>query len=166
MSARHAHVTNIEEVEWSDGPKHGSRFGSRTKRLGTAVQAKRLGCSMYEVAPGKRAFPLHAHVANEEAVYILEGSGTMRLGDKEVAVHAGDYIAFLPGESHAHQLINTSSGALRYLCISTMIAPEIAIYPDSDKIGILGGETAPMRMLIKKSATGTWADYFDGEKGD
>ncbi len=53
---------------------HGERIAYRRKLLGQATGAEKLGCSLFEIAPGKRAFPFHYHFANEEALYILEGS--------------------------------------------------------------------------------------------
>ena len=152
-------MTNVDELDWS-AMEYGSRFGCRSKRLGAATGGKRLGCSLYEVAPGRRAFPLHAHLANEEALYVLEGEGTLRIGDGQLAVGAGDYVAFVVGQ--AHQLINSSSAPLRYLVFSTQESPEIATYPDSDKLGVLSGEPQPMRVVFKRSAAGTtMADYFE-----
>lgn len=160
MAKRHPNVTNIDDLDWGS-MEYGPRFASRSKRLGASAGGKHLGCTLYEVAPGKRAFPMHAHLANEEAVYVLEGEGKMRLGDGEIAVRSGDYIACAIGQ--AHQLINTSSAPLRYMCLSTMVTPEVALYPDSDKLGILGGEAAPMRIVFQRTAAGTtMADYFDG----
>jgi uncharacterized cupin superfamily protein len=160
MGKRHPHVTDVDELDWSatEFPPH---FACKSKRLGVAAGNKRLGCSLYEVAPGKRAFPMHAHLANEEALYVLEGEGTVRIADGEVHVQAGDYVAFPTGQ--AHQLINTSTAPIRYLCFSTMESPEVALYPDADKIGILSVDPAPLRVIFKRSDAGaTMADYFEG----
>lgn len=165
-SERHPSVTSAGDVEWEAGMEHGPRFGSKVKRLGALSAGKSLGCSLYEVAPGKRAFPMHAHMANEEAIYVLEGEGTMRIGEREVPVRAGDYVAFLPGPDSAHQLINTSNAPIRYLCMSTMRGPEVALYPDSGKVGVAARTPSPMRLLFKRaSAAVTLADYFEGEDG-
>ena len=111
----------------------------KTKRLGAAAGGKKLGCSLYEQPPGKRAFPYHCHFANEEAVYVLEGEGTLRIGAKEVPLRAGDYVALPVGEETAHQIINSSTATLRYLCFSTSIEPEVVKYPDSGKVGLMAG---------------------------
>jgi hypothetical protein len=37
---------------------------------------EKLGCSLYEVPLGRRAWPCHYHRANEEAIHVLYGSGT------------------------------------------------------------------------------------------
>ncbi len=54
---------------------------------------KRLGCSLYELPPGKKSWPYHYHTGNEEAIFVLEGGG----GD-ERTLESGDYAAFPVGE--------------------------------------------------------------------
>src|SRR2546423_316612 len=91
---------------------------------GAELAASKLGASWFEIQPGKKAFPFHFHLANEEAIFVLEGEGVLRNGDEEHTVRAGDYIALPPGPP-GHQLINRSSAPLRYLAFSTMIEPEV-----------------------------------------
>jgi uncharacterized cupin superfamily protein len=79
----------------------------------------------------------HYHLANEEAIYVLEGSGTLRIGGEEIQVSRGDYVTFLSRAEGAHQIVNTSDEPLRYLCFSTMAEPDVMVYPDSGKIGVL-----------------------------
>ena len=43
---------------------HGKKFESLRRRLGVAAGGEKLGCSLYELPPGKAAFPFHAHLAN------------------------------------------------------------------------------------------------------
>lgn len=44
--------------------------------------------------------PLHRHRSLHEAVYVLEGSAALRLGDKEFALEGGDYVSVPPGTAH------------------------------------------------------------------
>ena len=138
--------------------EHGN-FAYKRKRLGAAAGGQKLGASWFEIQPGKKAFPFHFHLANEEAVFILEGEGMLRSGEEEQVVRAGDYLAFTPGPT-AHQLINRSSAPLRYLAVSTMIEPEVAVYPDSKKIGVLS-RSHGITSLHRQDAT---ADYYEGEE--
>ena len=131
-------VVNEQDLGWGE-QSHGERFGYRRKQLGSAIGGEKLGCSLYEVPPGRRAWPYHYHLANEEAIYVLEGSETLRIGEREVALLRGDYVAMPVGEIGAHQIINSSDKPLRYLCFSTMIEPAAMIYPDSNKIGLFAG---------------------------
>lgn len=130
-------VVNEQDLEWGE-QSHG-KFGYRRKQLGSAAGGEKLGCSLYEVPPGRRAWPYHYHLANEEAIYVLQASGTLRLGEREITLSQGDYVALQVGEAGAHQIINTSEEPLRYLCFSTMIEPDAMVYPDSNKIGNFAG---------------------------
>src|SRR3990170_7525435 len=121
-------VVNEQDLEWGE-QSHG-KFGYSRKQLGSAAGGEKLGCSLYEVPPGRRAWPYHYHLANEEAIYVLQGSGTLRLGEREITLSQGDYVALQVGEAGAHQIINTWEGPLRYLCFSTMIEPDAMVYPD------------------------------------
>ena len=167
---RHPHVVNIADVAGRDTNK--GKFASTAKRLGTAAGSRQLGCSYFEVPPGKAAFPAHFHSANEEAVFIVDGEGTMRLGDARVPVKTGDYIAMPVGPQNAHQLMNTGTAPLKYLCLSTMSNVEVVGYPDSKKHaatavasveGALKGEVPWVRHIW--TAEQKSAGYYDGEDG-
>jgi uncharacterized cupin superfamily protein len=160
-------VVGDGDLEWED-QSHGERFGYRRKQLGLAAGGEKLGCSLYEVLLGRRAFPYHYHLANEEAIYVLEGSGILRLGGEEVRVSKGDYVALPAREEASHQLINSSEVVLRYLCFSTMIEPDVMVYPDSGKVGIFGG-AAPGGSKEKRTLSKfLWGDaevgYYEGEE--
>ncbi len=113
-------VVGDGDLEW-DEQSHGEKFGYRRKQLGSAAGGEKLGCSLYEVPPGRRAWPYHYHLANEEAIYVLEGSGILRIGGEEVQVTKGDYVALPARSEAAHQLVNSSEAVLRYLCFSSMV---------------------------------------------
>jgi uncharacterized cupin superfamily protein len=70
---------------------------------------------------------------------VLEGSGTLRIGGEEIGVSKGDYVALPARAQEAHQIVNDSGAVLRYLCFSTMVEPDVIVYPDSGKVGIFAG---------------------------
>ena len=147
--------------------EEGKRYGFSALSLSLAAGGSDLGCTLYELRPGRRSFPYHYHTANEEAIYVLDGTGTVRMPAGRHTIGPGDYIVFRADASGAHQVINTSKKPLRYLCISTMTAPEIAIYPDSKKIGFFA-DAAPGDKTMPRSNYGflRLADkvgYFEGE---
>jgi len=164
---RRSKVTNEDELRWAEH-SHGEKFGYKRKYLSSAAGGEKLGCSLYEVPPGRRAWPYHYHGANEEAIYVLEGSGTLRVGEEKVPLSKGDYAVFPAGaEEGAHQLVNTSDEPLRYLCFSTMIEPDAIVYPDSSKIGVVVG-AAPGGPKEKRTLSGLFrqedgVDYYEGE---
>lgn len=114
--------------------------------------------SVYEIPPGKAAYPYHYHHKNEETFYILSGEGILRTSDGERKVSAGDLLFFPAGPAGAHKLTNCSDTEnLTYLDFDVVHDVDIAVYPDSDKIGIWG-------MGINKIYPQTSAvDYFEGE---
>jgi uncharacterized cupin superfamily protein len=164
---RHPHVVNLDEVE-ARKMTHGTRFGAAMKHLGRATAARGIGCTYYEIEPGRTAFPHHFHSINEEAVYVLEGEGTQRIGDEEVPVRAGDFITHRTGPAHAHQLVNTGKTPLRYLCFSTLSAAEVVGYPDSKKLAAASAASYEEAMsgkhwvrIIVRDDVGV--GYYDGE---
>lgn len=166
MTDRPSHVTSEEELQWTEH-SHGEKFGYRRKSLSAASGGEKLGCSIYEVEPGHRAWPYHYHGANEEAIYVLSGRGTLRTGEEEVPIYEGDYASFAASAEGAHQLINTSDATLRYLCFSTMMEPDAMVYPDSGKVGLFVG-AAPggskeKRVISEFFRHKDSVDYYEGE---
>jgi uncharacterized cupin superfamily protein len=132
------HIVHEADRSWSD-TDHGDHV-FRRKQLGDAAGSEELGCSLYEVPEGKRAWLRHYHEGNEEAVFVLDGRGTIALGPEaeEHELSAGDYVALPRGEEGAHEIVG-GEGGLRYLMVSTMTEPDITVYPDDDKVGLYGG---------------------------
>jgi uncharacterized cupin superfamily protein len=162
---RHANVRNADEVEVREMIK--GRHNMRLRQLGRPAGSVRLGATLTEVAPGGISFPRHVHHVNEEAIYVLSGSGEARIGDARVVVRPGDWIALPTGPEHAHQMVNVSTtDPLVYLCVSTMRGAEIVEYPDSGKIGANVADPASAvgfrRIGLFQAGSGT-LDYWEGE---
>jgi uncharacterized cupin superfamily protein len=167
-------VLNLDEVQIGDRPqmfqptgKAAERFASQMGVVGGRIGARMLGYNITVVPPGKRAFPLHNHHANEEMFFILAGSGELRVGDERYSLRVGDFIASPPGgPESAHQIVNTGSEEMRYLAVSTMITPETVEYPDSKKVAMLSRQTAPdgsPRLLRHVAHAEISVDYWEGE---
>jgi uncharacterized cupin superfamily protein len=167
---RHAQVVHLDEIAPDEQGKGG--FAFRRRRLGGEAGGRALGVSHLEVPAGKTAFPFHFHSSAEEGIFVLEGTGTLRIGSDRVEVRAGDYLAFPAGPQHAHTLTNTGAAPLRYLALSAPATPatlDIVGYPDSKKIGFAAGvdPTKGMRggawlmKLIKEEQPAV--GYYDDE---
>jgi uncharacterized cupin superfamily protein len=149
-------------MEWKE-QGHGERFQMRRKRLGVAAGSQELGCSLYELPPGKRPFPAHWHSANEEAMFVLAGQGTLRLNDQRIPIGPGDYVALRSGPSHVHQVINDGKEPLKFLAFSTMVVPDVIYYPDSKKVYAMTGRApsgAPQGPLFLEASA---VEYWEGE---
>jgi uncharacterized cupin superfamily protein len=161
-------VFNIRDVEFTREFKHGDRFEARLAPISKHLGAKMLAYNLTEVEPGKRAFPLHCHYANEELFFITEGEGVLRFGDDEYPVEKGDIVACPPGGPEvAHQLVNTGSVPLRYLALSTTVETDVNQYPDSGKFGVVAGCKPDMRLADAPFGgffpENAGIDYWEGE---
>ncbi|HVJ20068.1 MAG TPA: cupin domain-containing protein [Polyangiaceae bacterium] len=161
QNRRHPNVINQDEVEPFETQQ--GKFHMRARQLGRSAGNEQLGAQVLELAPGECAFPFHFHCAKEEAIYVLSGRGTVRLGDERVPVRAGDWIAHPAGPTHAHQMINDSEAPLVYLAISTQQKCEIVGYPDSNKMAFFSGPSFNepwARQIVRKGET---LGYYDDE---
>lgn len=143
MSRRHANVVNADEVEARQLQR--GRHQMRLRAVGRAAGGRNLGATLTELPPGALSFPCHAHCGNEEAIYVLSGSGTARIGDERVPVRAGDWIALPAGLDFAHQMINDGAETLAYLCVSTLSPNDVVYYPDSNKVNVAGADPTQPR---------------------
>lgn len=157
---RHPNVINVDEVVPSAVARGAHRFTRAS--LGGAAGGRQLGGSVYVLEPGARSYPLHWHGANEEAIYVLAGTGLARLGDARVPIRAGDWIALPTGPAHAHQLINDGAAPLVYLCVGTEHTVEVIGYPDSGKLNVLGGDSWDALWVSTIAKRGPDADVDEG----
>jgi uncharacterized cupin superfamily protein len=112
-------IVNLADVPLRDFG-NGRAFAAKLGRVGPLIGARKLGCMLHIVPPGKKAFPRHAHHANEEMFFILSGEGTYRLGAESLPIRTNDLIAAPAGDGEtAHQIVYTSGDELRYLAFST-----------------------------------------------
>lgn len=120
-------------------------------------QASRCVVSVYEVPPGKSAYPYHYHKNSEEVFFIVSGQGLLRTPRGERTVAAGDLLFFPAEEGGAHKLTNNAQEPLVYVDFDTADDLDVAVYPDSHKIGVWGKDVNQVYRL--ESAV----DYYDGE---
>lgn len=159
---------NERDVETTE-TAHGATQFRRTHLSVAAADGDRdpkLGCSVYELPPDTRSWPYHYHAGNAEAMYVLEGTGRVRLDGEEHTLEPGDYVPFPPDEAGGHRVINDSDGLLRYLAMSTMEEPDVIVYPDSEKVGVYAG--SPPGGREARHVEGYYrldddVDYWDGE---
>ena len=142
----------IGPVHFEDVQKHGGTDGSPSWscQMGPAMGARELGMQIVELGAGEPFCPYHYHLGNEEALYVMEGTGILRLEDGEHEIRAGHFAAFPRGKEGAHKILNNSKAPLRILLMSTMREPDICVYPDSRKVNLFGG-SAPGGDLGERS---------------
>jgi uncharacterized cupin superfamily protein len=151
-------IFNLFTNDWDE---HRSNPGSAWSRAGVGrhLGGELLGASLYQLPPGQRSWPYHTHYGNEELLVVLDGRPTLRTPEGERELRAGDTTIFRRGPEGAHEIINRSDEPARFVMVSTMVHPEVAHYPDDDKIGLFAGappvpgENAPIELLFDQGHT-------------
>jgi len=158
---------NVNEIEWAE-MGHGERFQNQRKMLTPLDQqyAPKLGVSLFRLPPGKCSFPFHEHMANDEAILVTRGSGTLRYGNERVPLAEGDYVHLPAASGNAHHVINTSNEDLEYYCFSSIVLPEVVNYPDSNKVGTMAYRISAegKRERIVSFLRHEPVEYWEGEK--
>jgi uncharacterized cupin superfamily protein len=146
------------EFEYDHDDPDGFRSGAApVGRLagGTANVVK-----LYEMPAGQSICPYH-YEYEEEWLLVLEGAAVLRSPAGERELQRGDLVCFVPGPDGAHRVTNRGEATTRVLMFSSAREPAVAVYPDSDKIGVWPGGEADELML--KRADGA-VDYWEGER--
>jgi uncharacterized cupin superfamily protein len=119
-------------------------------------KSERTGLCQVTLEPGKEGYPPHCHSAEEEIFVILEGGGTVYLGDEDHPVRPGHVLGRPPGTGVAHSFRAGDEG-MTYLAYGTREPNDIAYYPRSNKVNFRG---------IKLIGRIERLDYYDGEPPD
>lgn len=153
---------NIYTEDWERSIEQGN-WGVNGSRIGAAAGAKAIGVAVYEIPPGKKNMPFHAHHGLEEMIVVLSGTPTLRTPEGERRLAEGEVVSFLPGADGAHQVLNHSEAPARYLMLSDKATADVIYYPDSNKIsaqaGNWGTPSAVSWMLSAENEMG----YLEGE---
>jgi uncharacterized cupin superfamily protein len=135
-----------------------SRPGFRWREtwVGDRLGAERIGASLYELPPGERTFPYHFHYGNEEWLVVVTGEPMLRSASGEQRLRPGDVVCFPAGPEGAHQVRNDTDELTRVLMISTLRAPDVVRYVDSDKLGVRPGAREDSLNFVRPTAVGYW----------
>ncbi|MEO7223865.1 MAG: cupin domain-containing protein [Devosia sp.] len=156
-------IINVADVPTRtihDGPRFAVAWGDIDGAIGTS----QIGATLHVVPAGKTAWPYHKHHGNDELFYVLSGTGTYRVGDKRLAIGAGDLIG-APAGGEAYQILNTGDGELRYIAFANHGRADVIEYPDTGRIAVdiaHGNDQQPM-SIFSVSGKVTPMDYWDGE---
>ncbi|MBM3532516.1 MAG: cupin domain-containing protein [Alphaproteobacteria bacterium] len=115
----------------------GSAF--RIFRLGLRSGLRRTGVSVVWLAPGKESFAYHAHHAEEEWLFILEGAAICTIDGIETRLETGDFVGF-PVPSVPHLLKNPFETACKYLVGGSRPDMDIIDYPALGKSYVIHGD--------------------------
>ena len=105
----------------------------RTKRkLGDLFGLTNFGVNLTSLEPNAASALLHSHATQDEFVYVLEGTPTVRVGEQEFLLEPNDCIGFKAGTDVPHQVINRSKEPATFLEIGDRSPNDRVHYPNDD----------------------------------
>jgi uncharacterized cupin superfamily protein len=137
-----------------------SQYDAGYARVAPEVGAESLVLNVFELAPGQSVCPYH-YEYTEEWMIVLDGRPTVRHPGGEDQLESGDAVCFPSGPQGAHKVTNRTDERVRVIMFSSGEEPAVAVYPDSDKIGVWPGRKQD-KIIVRRSAG---VDYYDGELG-
>jgi uncharacterized cupin superfamily protein len=150
---------NLFRAGVEDMPERRDGYRLAYARLGPQIGAAKIGATVYELPPGQSTFPYHYEHGCEEWLLVVAGRPTLRHPGGEDELEPGDLVCFPEGPEGAHKVTNSTNETARLVILSTKASPAVAVYPDSDKIGVFTEDEADDVMVRRESGV----DYWDRE---
>ena len=113
-------------------PYRAAVAGRSRQRLGNVVGLDQFGVNLTRLKPGAQSAQRHWHAAEDEFVYVIEGTLVLCEDDGETVLKAGDAAGFKAGVAYGHCLVNRSGEDAVYLEVGSRAAHEQVEYPDID----------------------------------
>jgi uncharacterized cupin superfamily protein len=118
-----------------------SRMKGREKRpLGEVFGLRNFGVNLTRLAPGVVSALRHAHMKQDEFVYILEGHPTLVTDSGERLLEPGMCAGFRAGSGDAHHLVNRGPTDVVYLEVGDRTPGDAVTYPDDDLQAVVGSD--------------------------
>ena len=146
---------NLFDVVLNDNAEDPAGYHAPYQRIGPLIGAEQLGLSVYELAPGQSVCPYHYEIGFEEWLIVLAGSPTLRTPEGEERLRPWDVAFFADGGAGAHKVTNRTEQTVRVAILSNKTQPGVAVYPDSNKLGVW-----PQNKQFRLTDA---VDYWDGE---
>jgi uncharacterized cupin superfamily protein len=126
---------DVAEQDGRYPPPWDEEITSHGRDLGRAAGSRRIGAWRERLAPGHRTAFTHAHLREEELVYVLAGAPSVRWIDpgepaRELVLAPGDFAAFPAGTGIAHCFVNRSAEDAVLLVIGEREPADRIAYPE------------------------------------
>jgi uncharacterized cupin superfamily protein len=134
-------------------------YAGGSLRLNEPLGAQAMVAKAFLLPPATSVSPYH-YEYEEEWLIVLDGTVTVRTPEGVEELVRGDTVCFPAGPDGAHKVSNTSDGPARLVMWSSSRVPSVAVYPDSDKIGVWPGADGDKLMVRREDGR---RDYWDRE---
>jgi uncharacterized cupin superfamily protein len=145
------------DYEYDDSDPEGYRCG--TAQVGRRAGGTATTVKVYEIPAQQSLCPYH-YEYEEEWLVVLEGEVVLRAPDREATLARGALVCFAPGPGGAHKVTNRGDEPAHVMMWSASREPAVAVYPDSDKVGVWAGDERDKFMFRRRDGG---VKYYDGE---
>nr|WP_136251118.1 cupin domain-containing protein [Ningiella ruwaisensis] len=141
------------QIKKSNYPEpYASQMQGREKRkLGDHFGLTNFGVNLTELQSGAVSALFHKHTKQDEFVYVLSGTGQVRMGKKLFNISAGDVIGFKANSGTGHQIINSGNELLVFIEVGDRTSNDRVDYPNDD-------------LCASLNEDGHW--FFTNKKGE
>jgi uncharacterized cupin superfamily protein len=151
---------NVLRVDCDYDETDPAGYRSGQANISQTLGAEALAAKVYGLPIGESVCPYH-YEYEEEWLLVLLGAVVVRLPAGEQELACGEMTCFPPGPSGAHKVTNRGETMARIMMFSSAREPAVAVYPDSNKIGVWPGNPGDKVMLRRADGD---VDYWDGER--
>lgn len=160
-------------VDPGTAPTSGGK-GLHSLHLSVAGGLTQFGAYLDTLDPGASSSQRHWHSAEDEFVYLLSGTATLRDDSGLTDLFPGDAVCWRHGDPNAHQLTNRGDVPARWLIVGSRARGDICTYPDNggrqinddttwkvvaaDGTTLKGGDLPPELLNLRAP----WGKPFDG----
>ena len=128
-----AYVLTKSDIDNTTETKHVHQFNEQAIRhtvsLSDMVGLTKCGLHLVRVEAGDETTTHHYHEESDEFIYMLSGELSLRYGDEQYQLSAGDFVGF-PAHGAPHSMRNDSDGDATYLMGGSRPPIDMTIYPE------------------------------------
>lgn len=121
--------------------------GRTKRRVGDTLGLTDFGVNITDLPPGAWSALRHAHSAEDEFVYVLDGEVVLITDGGEQVLGPGMVAGFPKGKTDAHHFINKSNKVARYIEVGSRRDEDAVVYPEAD-LAVLPG-----RKFVRRDGT-------------
>jgi uncharacterized cupin superfamily protein len=153
MTERPAFIRHWRELETADDGHYpgDTELMSIGAPLGRPLGLTRIGVHHERLPPGRRTSYPHAESAEEEFVYVLEGTPDVWIDGVLHRLAPGDSVGFPAGTGICHSFLNNTGAEVRLLVLGDRSKPENRIHypmnPEYERTREDGWTDVPPRQL-------------------
>ena len=150
---------NVNRVEPESDESDPAGYRAAAAHAGVELGSDELSLNVFEIPAGESLCPYHYEYV-EEWLLVLDGTPTLRVPEGDEQLESGDLVRFPAGPEGAHKLTNGSENSARVIMFSSSREPSVAVYPDSDKVGVWTPNPDENWMLRRSDGN---VGYYEGE---